>query len=421
MLQWNDLHAYNAVHAVRLPVGLPAARLAAAASQVLERHGLSGLRLDRDTGRYQYAGGQVEVPLKVVPTGGDALAALTREMGVQLNLPFDLSAPMTPFRFFVVGEPEAAVFGVTYFHAVAGAESLVLLMRDIVHAAGATPELGLTPPVDVHPPGRNRWLWAHPGVLLKKLAGLPAAYFEARQCCRPHYRDLASMENGLLQFVLPGEVSRRLATASKAWGVTLNDLFLTLLLKALASLATRRKAEPRRRRLAVGCIVNTRPHLGVDSRRTFGLFLGSFLVTHEVPESQPLRDLALDVHRQTSQVKADRRFMATPVDLGLSRLLLARQSPARRLKFFPKHYPLWGGITNMNLNPLWPQPEGQLGVDYFRAVSSGPVTPLVLSLTTVGDHLNCGLTYRTTVYSDADMATVRRCLVETASQLEVAR
>jgi len=70
----------------------------------------------------------------------------------------------------------------------------------------------------------------------------------------------------------------------------------------------------------------------------------------------------------------------------------------RRKKLYQKHYPLWGGLTNMNLNVLWPQPEESPPVDYFRAVSTGPVTPLVVSITSIGQVANVGLTYRSTVF-----------------------
>jgi hypothetical protein len=46
-------------------------------------------------------------------------------------------------------------------------------------------------------------------------------------------------------------------------------------------------------------------------------------------------------------------------------------------------------------------------LDYFRAVSTGPVTPLVFSATTFKDTLNVGLTYRTTVFSPAEIERVQ--------------
>lgn len=57
----------------------------------------------------------------------------------------------------------------------------------------------------------------------------------------------------------------------------------------------------------------------------------------------------------------------------------------------------------MNLNLLW-EPSGRNPpLDYFRGVSTGPVTPLVLSVTTIGDRVNIGLSHRTTVFSTMEI------------------
>jgi len=94
-------------------------------------------------------------------------------------------------------------------------------------------------------------------------------------------------------------------------------------------------------------------------------------------------------------------------------------STRERRKLYQKHYPLWGGITNMNLNPLWPQPIDGTSFDYFRAVSTGPVTPLVLSVTTVGENLNIALTFRRTVFSPEDIGRIQDHLVQTVSGREL--
>ena len=108
------------------------------------------------------------------------------------------------------------------------------------------------------------------------------------------------------------------------------------------------------------------------------------------------------------------------MEMAFARRILSFYSTERRRKLYQKHYPLWGGVTNMNLNTLWPQPEGSGAFDYFRAVSTGPVTPLVLSVTTVGDHANIGLSYRSTVYSEADVEGIRSRMFDHISEMESA-
>jgi hypothetical protein len=157
----------------------------------------------------------------------------------------------------------------------------------------------------------------------------------------------------------------------------------------------------------------------VDSRRTFGLFLGSFTVTHEVPDGIGLRQLARDVQQQTAAIKRHKLFLGTPMELGLARFTLKFFSPERRTKFYLKNYPLWGGITNLNLNSLWQAEQDAAPLDYFRGVSTGPVTPLVLAVTTIRDRANIGLSYRSAVYSPEAVEGGKRRFLDELAQLKM--
>ena len=295
-----------------------------------------------------------------------------------------------------------------YFHAAADAESVVLLLKAIVNLyLGGGASACLDSP-DLYPDSRAHLLRRHPMVVVRRLLGLPAQMLRFRQSHRAGYRDAEDMANGFTCFsVGPGEL-RSLVAAAKSWRVTVNDLFMALLMKSLSPCAAARVKARKRRKISVGCIVNLRKDLGVDSRRTFGLFLGSFTVTHEVPDGISLRELALKISQQTDLIKRHKLYLGTPLELGLARLVLRFFSPRQRKKFYPKNYPLWGGITNMNLNSLWERDGGKVPLDYFRGVSTGPVTPLVLSVTTIGDRANIGLSYRSTVFSASDIEILER-------------
>jgi hypothetical protein len=160
--------------------------------------------------------------------------------------------------------------------------------------------------------------------------------------------------------------------------------------------------------MSIGCIVNIRKDLGVDNPRVFGVFLGSFTVTHAMPRGISLREVSIDIRQQTSRIKRRKLYLGTPLELGLARFMFRCFSPARRKRFYAKHYPLWGGITNMNLNSIWNENDRTAALDYFRGVSTGPVTPLALSVTTVGNRVNIGLSYRTAVFSRDEIEGVER-------------
>jgi hypothetical protein len=73
----------------------------------------------------------------------------------------------------------------------------------------------------------------------------------------------------------------------------------------------------------------------------------------------------------------------------------------------------------MNLNSVWEKSDEDGLLDYFRGVSTGPVTPLVFSVTTVGDHANVGVSYRATVFSPQDIASVEGHFRREMEQLHV--
>lgn len=407
MLLWNDLHPYNAVHTVEVPAPLDMERLSNTLNNALETQGLTGLILDRSTKTYYYRGGPATEKIAMVPAGSDAVGALTDEIQRQLNTAFMLEEHTTPFRFFVIETDSSFYFSISYFHMVADAESLVLLMQDLVNTFLGRNKRGLCPPVNLYPTTYGRWLRRHPVTLLRKLANLPYLYVQLNRSWRPRYVDEMDVNIGFDFFSLKAPQLEQLKLASKTWRVTFNDLFLAFMLKIFASLKDHRVSSRKRKQFSIGTIVNIRKDMEVDSRQTFGLFLGSFVVTHAVPDGIGLKQLAEDVHRQTSRIKRTRRYMGTPLDLASSIRSVSMLSTERKKKFYQKHYPLWGGLTNMNLNTIWPQSNETTPVNYFRAVSTGPATPMVLSITTVQEMANISISFRTTVFSTADINHIK--------------
>lgn len=415
MVQWNELHAYNAVHAVRLNGGLEPDRLARVINAVLERRGLTNLMLEARRGAFAYAGGPGQVAVQTVGAG---LAGLTEEVRRQINRAFDPSEPFTPFRCFTAPEPDGFWLGLVYFHAVADAEAIVRLVQEMAAAYFRQQGGEVSEVPELYPRRLDLLLRQHPKVFACRCLALPVQIRNLRSSCRAPDPDPANRECGVRLFTVESQAWRGIMGRARQWQVTVNDLLLATLLHALAPLATHRRLKhTRRRQLSIGCIVNVRKALDVDSRRTFGLFLGAFTVSHPVPEGVRLRQLAEDLCRQTRLIKRQRLFLGVPLELGLARLIFSFSSPERRRRFYPKHYPLWGGITNMNLNPLWPADAIPAAQDYFRAVSTGPTTPLVLSATTVGSHANLALSYRTTVYAEAAIEQVVHSITGSLAEL----
>jgi hypothetical protein len=151
----------------------------------------------------------------------------------------------------------------------------------------------------------------------------------------------------------------------------------------------------------VASIVNARDDFGAEPQRVFGQFLASFSVAHPLPEGIGLRELAQDVHNWTARIKRDKLYLQTIIALGVSDLMWPFLSRARREGFYAKYHPVWGGVTPLNVDALWGK-SGRNDVrswEYFRAVSTGPLCPLVLAVTTAQDTMHVGVSYRTAAFS----------------------
>src|SRR5471030_2573776 len=111
MLQWNELHPYNAVDVVRIPGALDSGRLQKTINGTLENWGLTGLTLNRANGKFHFHGGSVHCEIKILAGGENALAG---EITRQINTAFITDESFNPFRFFAVQEQNTFALGLVY-------------------------------------------------------------------------------------------------------------------------------------------------------------------------------------------------------------------------------------------------------------------------------------------------------------------
>ncbi|HSV14180.1 MAG TPA: hypothetical protein VLI90_07965, partial [Tepidisphaeraceae bacterium] len=68
--------------------------------------------------------------------------------------------------------------------------------------------------------------------------------------------------------------------------------------------------------------------------------------------------------------------------------------PDELYHFYRKELPLAGGISNVDMTRSWAAQYPSLLIDYIRVSPSGPMTPIVITTTTLGDRFHVGLTHR---------------------------
>jgi hypothetical protein len=416
MLRWRELHPYSAVHAVRVDTPLDARRLEAAIRRELEARGLTHLTLDAARGRYDYGGGDAPVALAVLPGGADPEAVLRAEIGRQLNVPFPADGAIDPFRFFAVDAAMSFDLAAAYDHFIAGGDSIVLLLQAIAVRYGDTAGVLPAQPVPgLYPPTFRHLLLRHAGAILRGLPSLPRLALNCRHSHRPRYLRWPDPTNGFTSFCLaPPEFAAVLRTA-KAWNVTLNDLLIAVMLQTVSPLAEKRESARRRVYLAAASIINIRGDVGADVQAWFGQFLSSFRVMHKVPPGIGLRELAQDIHAQSAEWKTRRLYLQTLVVMFYSRIVWRFLGLDQRQRFHLKNWPVWCGVTMLNVDALWRLGGGSLPAPaYVRGVSTGPLAPIVVAVTTAGGTLEAGISYRTAAFADGTVERVadeaRRCL-----------
>jgi NRPS condensation-like uncharacterized protein len=238
-----------------------------------------------------------------------------------------------------------------------------------------------------------------------------------RKAIRPGGTDSDDFGNGVELFTLGGGDLEGLIAAARKLDVTVNDLLLALLMRSLAPLCAA-AARPGRDRISLGCIVNARRDLGIAGDGGFGLLLGGFSVTCGMAETADVSQLARSIAVQTRRFKRGGLHLANAWEMGLVLRLMSLFSTNQRRRFYPKNYPLWGGLTNMNLKQLPVEVAAMRPLDYLRTVSTGPVTPLVLSVTTFGKGVNLAMSYRTSVFSRPEISAVRERFLAAVHGLE---
>lgn len=410
MLDWRDVHPYNAVHAVRVERALDIAAATDAIAAELTRAGLTGLELDRKRCRYAWRGGAPSVSLETIDAGQDWQRTLEATFERQLNASFAADGAMNPFRFFVMPVDDRFFLGLAYDHFVAGGDSIIVLLNAIVDRY--TGRAHDDPPLRLYPRTHARLFVREPWRFLRGITRFPALAKSCRRTIRPRYRDAGDAHNAFTLLELDGATYGALRNAAKAWGVTLNDAVLALLLLAQDAILPDRDMRKRRRELAVASIINLRAAHGEDPRGTFGQFLSSFRVSHPVPEGIALRELAGDVHRATTRIKREKLYLVTLFAMAVHRGLGRFGTPQERMQSYAKSYPVGAGVSSLNVDASWRRGANLPAPLYIRGVPTGPLSPIVVAVTTAGERMHLGVSYRTAAFTADQISGIGRHILE---------
>ena len=391
MRRWDAVHPYNAAQAVRIRGTPDRARLEAAWQSALLATGLGSVAIDGDRYRFQSLNGHAAAYAVRHCSGG-----LAGHISAELNRPFD-DPHEPPFRPFLVADgPDQFYAGVVYQHWVGDSAAVRLLVREWFVRAYDPVQAG-TGPLRLPRGGYTDVLCGGRDVLdvAAGLVGLARRHCRLRRGQKVASPNLTDRAPPFALFPAEAGVIARVRAAAAGRGVKVNDLFLAALAEACAAHVPLQK-RPRRTDVAIGSVVDLRPRSRADLSRTFGLYLGFINVACRPAELRDFEALVRAVAGQTRQQKRAGVASSSLTWMSVALLFGRLGRPEDLYHFYRKDLPLAAGSSNVDLTDTWVARYAPAVItDYVRVSPTGPMAPLAIITTTLGNTFHLGLTHRT--------------------------
>ncbi|NNC88393.1 MAG: hypothetical protein HKN82_08045 [Akkermansiaceae bacterium] len=390
MRVWDASMPYNAVHAVRVPGALDRGKLRAAICEALEGCGFPCRAED--------------LVLEDRREGERPEMILEESVVAELGRRFDGPDGNLPFRFFVIPEEDGRfILGLCYRHLVASGDSICWLLGDIILFYTGQGEEARSPDARKAAPRGWAVLARHWRYLPGWAATLPRHLTQSQEYARLTRRHQPGARSRARVVAIPAEGMDWIEAARKRSGATFHDVLLALVLIAIADAVPGRFGHRRRKKIAVGSVVNIRHCCGPKFAGRFGLFLSLFAVSHPVPEGAAVDEVLSSIRKQTAEIKRRRLYLRNLFYLAAALAWRRFLSPARADGLYAKSFPLAASVTSFSVDRVWGKQAGPAVDDYWRGVSASPATPLVLSCTTHDGAAKVIVSWDDSVYTERDI------------------
>ncbi len=365
MLQWGELHPYNAAHTYRLSGPLDLMSLQRAIRDAFDHNGLGVAQIDPESDCYGHEPCDRLHPPEVALVVGDDSPEdrLAAHLARELNCPFGRPR-CRPFRFSVVDAgPAFHDVSLIYDHWAADSVGARLVMRHVLGRYLALDIPENEQPLDLYP-GTYRDVFAH------RLQGRHLAWpmwrsirswLDNRSTWRVAYASARQMVVGYsLYRVRPGTV-QAVCQFARDHEASVNDVFLAALCRAMAPFLPKRSAKGRARDMTLGTIVDTRPDASEDLSQSLGTFLGYYLVRVAGEGRVGLDELTRRIAAVTRVKKQQRSYLDSAVNLRVASALWPHVKPENRVHFARRALPLTAGISNVHLRGTWIERQVRAG------------------------------------------------------------
>lgn len=416
MLHWSEVYPYNATHTYKIAGPLRREQLLAAIHDTYERNDLGCVELTAD-GRGFHHSLDAQPSVQVLDGGRRPDERLAAQLTDELNRPFERPR-CKPLRFSAVEAGDVHYLSVAYDHWIADSVTARLILGHVIGRY-----CGLRIPENDKPmafyPGTYRDAFAS----RLRGAGLAGATLRslrswAQQRLAGWPTDISNLPMDVryeVHRLQPGTVERLRAFAHSC-GAKVHDVILAALARAMAESSSAYFPRSPRRGLGLGTIVDTRPGADADLSQSLGMFLAYYLVHCRPDRNASLADLVRQMAVMTGRAKSGGRYLDSLASMKLCSAIWRFLPNWYKPRFAQDIQPLDAGVSNVVVRDTWIDRYAAGHVlEYSRGASTGPMLPLVLSPTTLGDQMNLGVTYRVAAFSPE---AIQRILGRFIEQIE---
>ena len=393
MFRWEQHLPINALHLVELAFHPDPGAAQRCLAETCTNLGMRKVRVDRKGMSLSWETAaqteRDEVPplhLRVLPTS--TRLGLSRAINAELNLPFPREAhwPIRALQFELAGQ--GTYLGLVYHHLVSDAQGVSLLMRDWLRRLGGLPnqpshlDLTYPQPEDLS----EDTAVEHWGETLTGMTRGLGDVLALRRCRRP--RPIQRGDRRICSGI--HETSARLGRVqgfAKALVATLGDLVLAAMFEGLTISLARKTNE--RVPLALCMPVDLRRRSPGDYSQVLGQMLGSITVRDVGGVEEPFSQRVARIADETRVLKAGDRAARYGLQMRfMSRLWDLAPDWINRVTG-PAVIPLAGCLSNVNFTEFFgAEHEEGLIEGYHRFSGTGPLVPLLLSMTSLPGQLS---------------------------------
>lgn len=395
MLYWNDVWPFQVVDVVEVRGEVDAESLRAAAAAELERMGAVGPVLNRGRTECTFRGGPAHVDVRVVSAepGVSHSVQLQRHVMAELARQFMIETDEL-IRLWIIPTEAGATVGMTWQHWFADGLTAADLLRRILRRVLDPQASEGAALFDLASPEKSPFEDCSVSLYMKATVDVLRVMTTSPtvDVDEPAFDGTLSAAPALV--TQPADCLAKLRRLSKAWNVTINDLVVTALTRALQETSAELPGD-RALRTRIGNIVDLRPYGDVSLSTKAGQFLALMLLDTSSSPAETWRERAAVIHHRSQYLKDSQLFTSTLGAFRFGRRILA-VTPKRLLPAaIAMSMRMSAVITNLRLPPTWSEAAWTARTHgYRRFLPPNLCSSIVLGLTTKADELTMTFTIR---------------------------